>query len=243
MTSLCPSEYWGSSPLTRGKRVRGLVDDLGLRLIPAHAGKTNPANVRGRRDSAHPRSRGENSPETSDKDVVTGSSPLTRGKRSHAGHGHDRPRLIPAHAGKTACHVSGRPSQWAHPRSRGENGGRVAGLRGLRGSSPLTRGKLRLHITAAGRWRLIPAHAGKTSIRFLSRAESSAHPRSRGENRASLRRCRAALGSSPLTRGKPGGQLGGAGGRRLIPAHAGKTLRGLGHPHTGPAHPRSRGEN
>ena len=50
-------------------------------------------------------------------------------------------------------------------------------------------------------------------------------------------------GSSPLTRGKPGGRVSRFGKAGLIPAHAGKTLRSgtpacdLG------AHPRSRGEN
>ena len=57
------------------------------------------------------------------------------------------------------------------------------------------------------------------------------------DNRASL------LGSSPLTRGKPGG-----GGvtplpRRLIPAHAGKTFAATSYTTFSGAHPRSRGEN
>ena len=51
-------------------------------------------------------------------------------------------RLIPAHAGKTLHSDPSGAALEAHPRSRGENGGRVAGLRGVRGSSPLTRGKL-----------------------------------------------------------------------------------------------------
>ena len=73
----------------------------------------------------------------------------------------------------------------------------------LRGSSPLTRGKLRGdEIRAAGQ-RLIPAHAGKTSIRRRRRAESA--------------------GSSPLTRGKRVCALVQSGHDGLIPAHAGKT--------------------
>ena len=70
----------GSSPLTRGKRLDARPHTVNEGLIPAHAGKTTwPANGHPF-CAAHPRSRGENSPETSDKDVVTGSSPLTRGK-------------------------------------------------------------------------------------------------------------------------------------------------------------------
>ena len=51
------------------------------------------------------------------------------------------------------------------------------------------------------------------------------------------------VGSSPLTRGKPHGPPVGRRGRRLIPAHAGKTA--ITAPHQLPvrAHPRSRGEN
>ena len=50
----------GSSPLTRGKRaeVGGDADQVGL--IPAHAGKTPPANTPRPASWAHPRSRGEN---------------------------------------------------------------------------------------------------------------------------------------------------------------------------------------
>ena len=50
----------GSSPLTRGKPVTTLPGAVGLRLIPAHAGKTRtPAQACGS-PWAHPRSRGEN---------------------------------------------------------------------------------------------------------------------------------------------------------------------------------------
>ena len=50
----------GSSPLTRGKRLR--TDDWhdSSRLIPAHAGKTSRRRSRLSSTGAHPRSRGEN---------------------------------------------------------------------------------------------------------------------------------------------------------------------------------------
>ena len=70
----------GSSPLTRGKhgcRDRSLV---GLRLIPAHAGKTSGAVPRRAPTRAHPRSRGENQPVVQPGRLSRGSSPLTRGK-------------------------------------------------------------------------------------------------------------------------------------------------------------------
>ena len=54
---------------------------------------------------------------------------------------------------------------------------------------------------------------------------------------------RLGCGSSPLTRGKRDRPLGRADGGGLIPAHAGKTARRGGPITSGPAHPRSRGEN
>ena len=51
------------------------------------------------------------------------------------------------------------------------------------------------------------------------------------------------VGSSPLTRGKPAVLSGPSGLSRLIPAHAGKTLRVGRRRAARGAHPRSRGEN
>ena len=70
---------------------------------------------------------------------------------------------------------------------------------------------------------LIPAHAGKTFARPSTRRPLAAHPRSRGENRQHVRRHINSVGSSPLTRGKPGGEVLSVDEMRLIPAHAGKT--------------------
>ena len=70
------------------------------------------------------------------------------------------------------------------------------------GSSPLTRGKQILAKTPEIVIRLIPAHAGKTIPRSTRHGARWAHPRSRGENWAWSSIAWAALGSSPLTRGK-----------------------------------------
>ena len=93
----------------------------------------------------------------------------------------------------------------------------------LIGSSPLTRGKPGISGFDGLRCRLIPAHAGKTYRSGPSACGRPAHPRSRGENIADSAPDRSSRGSSPLTRGKPGGRVAG--------------LRGVR------AHPRSRGEN
>ena len=131
----------------------------------------------------------------------------------------------------------------AHPRSRGENSCRVEGLTGTGGSSPLTRGKLSCTACPARQWRLIPAHAGKTTNCMLFSISVWAHPRSRGENEMPRGRVHTGPGSSPLTRGKRGAEARPPGGRRLIPAHAGKTSRVRRYTPPPLAHPRSRGEN
>ena len=151
----------------------------------------------------------------------------------------------------------------AHPRSRGENLGRMFYQLAGAGSSPLTRGKLEADRIASSPNRLIPAHAGKThagagrgAVGGLIPAHAGktkqprasllsprAHPRSRGENPTCSVRCPGSSGSSPLTRGKPPTPTPLSPLKRLIPAHAGKTI--VSRPRTFGwwAHPRSRGEN
>ena len=90
---------------------------------------------------------------------------------------------------------------------------------------------------------LIPAHAGKTIIRFRQRSGRTAHPRSRGENFRASSACTSDPGSSPLTRGKRNTPRHARYFRGLIPAHAGKTYLPHGNGDSLWAHPRSRGEN
>ena len=182
--------------------------------------------MRWNRHEAHPRSRGENVGISLPEVVDWGSSPLTRGK-----HPSQQPLtgprgLIPAHAGKTFPGPSGGCELGAHPRSRGENTpvGTPAPL--VQGSSPLTRGKLRLLRAPAAAKGLIPAHAGKTYPEAVAEADPGAHPRSRGENPTLLITTPHVQGSSPLTRGKPAPVALAFFIAGLIPAHAGKTRAG-----------------
>ena len=158
----------GSSPLTRGKLDGTQCPGFRLRLIPAHAGKTTPPAGALVCVTAHPRSRGENSPTEVFRSGSTGSSPLTRGKRGLAPDARVYRRLIPAHAGKTGARSRARWPAPAHPRSRGENA--VSGPTGQMcyGSSPLTRGKLCVEAVPCVAHRLIPAHAGKTGCESSS---------------------------------------------------------------------------
>ena len=72
-----------------------------------------------------------------------GSSPLTRGKLTKVTQVTEKKGLIPAHAGKTHMYLPTGPGYPAHPRSRGENSLSTTQAGKGRGSSPLTRGKLR----------------------------------------------------------------------------------------------------
>ena len=175
--------------------------------------------------------------------TLCGSSPLTRGKRPRAPHLRAAHRLIPAHAGKTLAAPRGRRGSSAHPRSRGENVGSSSRATSCRGSSPLTRGKLRFGTLGVLVGGLIPAHAGKTRLGRRCVSASEAHPRSRGENAGMHAELWGASGSSPLTRGKlrVGSRL--VMHERLIPAHAGKTNDCPHLVQESRAHPRSRGEN
>ena len=174
---------------------------------------------------------------------MSGSSPLTRGKPGAVNRRYRSRRLIPAHAGKTTRGRAVPTIRPAHPRSRGENFTSGSLTERPTGSSPLTRGKPVMHVVQGLAGRLIPAHAGKTQNDRGVPTDETAHPRSRGENSLTPDRPSLSAGSSPLTRGKPWTQLWVRRGRRLIPAHAGKTARSRPWAGGRPAHPRSRGEN
>ena len=212
-------------------------------LIPAHAGKTKPSQPVDPQPRAHPRSRGENGRGVGRLGINEGSSPLTRGKLGSGVNDPEGPGLIPAHAGKTAYLAGISISVTAHPRSRGENRKPQNTLRGVRGSSPLTRGKRGVDGVSEGLVGLIPAHAGKTTPRRSPETSKKAHPRSRGENDA-LPGCTTGWeGSSPLTRGKRTARTMTRSWYGLIPAHAGKTVEAVSQAARCRAHPRSRGEN
>ena len=136
-----PACQWGSSPLTRGKPLHYAGIFVLIRLIPAHAGKTEAARLAPGQHGAHPRSRGENEPVELVGNSDMGSSPLTRGKPLEGLAGLLSGRLIPAHAGKTQARPWKTWAQSAHPRSRGENNALDRRKHMGEGSSPLTRGK------------------------------------------------------------------------------------------------------
>ena len=130
-----------------------------------------------------------------------------------------------------------------HPRACGANIFAVIVKYSRAGSSPRMRGKLTGHLGKLVRARIIPAHAGQTLPLCTCSRYRTDHPRACGAN---LKRCRRAAGyrgSSPRMRGK---HMVGRNGRiavRIIPAHAGQTVRMACTPLMPKDHPRACGAN
>ena len=130
----------GSSPHTRGLQPQ--LNDNGRRerIIPAHAGFTQPENIRGTPCSDHPRTRGVYVISPLAACIFGGSSPHTRGLRGDAAVGDGQGGIIPAHAGFTRLAWCLGMSVADHPRTRGVYGRLCRASRGTVGSSPHTRG-------------------------------------------------------------------------------------------------------
>ena len=91
--------------------------------------------------------------------------------------------------------------------------------------------------------RIIPAHAGQTSLRCTTRTRNTDHPRACGANAHQRGGQHAQTGSSPRMRGKRHVNVGCFKIARIIPAHAGQTASGSPSSHHMPDHPRACGAN
>ena len=227
----------------RGKRNEAQQAATLAWLIPAHAGKTVARLSMFRVLGAHPRACGENTPAWALSRERAGSSPRMRGKQGLVACWRPRRGLIPAHAGKTFLLFVFVDCIPAHPRACGENDNEIESAIREMGSSPRMRGKLLAIELPTDRTGLIPAHAGKTLIRGEYLPNGGAHPRACGENVSMVCVFGFVVGSSPRMRGKPELSAQVMHLCRLIPAHAGKTLRRAGWGILRGAHPRACGEN
>ena len=213
----------GSSPRGRGKRVSVFSVIVGLRLIPAWAGKTKDGAGVTSTPRAHPRVGGENDGNTMPLGALIG--------------------LIPAWAGKTCVTMRIGHVRTAHPRVGGENGlPQYRSVPGT-GSSPRGRGKLVGGQLVGRDPGLIPAWAGKTTMPPWSLTRRWAHPRVGGENQRGGAQCGSWEGSSPRGRGKRARPARRENMRGLIPAWAGKTHHPDRVGNERWAHPRVGGEN
>ena len=191
----------GSSPHTRGARVRSARPGRRGRIIPAYAGSTLRRNHPIRRTRDHPRIRGEHAQASHPRFWRRGSSPHTRGARPGLRCSSRRARIIPAYAGSTTLSCARRSGIRDHPRIRGEHLAATSFNSAMEGSSPHTRGA-RLGLSPGGLGaRIIPAYAGSTTHLARKCPSWTDHPRIRGEHPVDLFVAEGGGGSSPHTRG------------------------------------------
>ena len=129
-----------------------------------------------------------------------------------------------------------------HPRSRGEYSRTLRPSLRCRGSSPLSRGILRLIQLHNGSMGIIPALAGNTCSLLASVGQSPDHPRSRGEYKHLHATETGRDGSSPLSRGIRTRVSASGNSSGIIPALAGNTVSRGNIVSRKWDHPRSRGE-
>ena len=112
-----------------------------------------------------------------------------------------------------------------HPRSCGEYIHQSAFIAVWKGSSPLMRGIHYIELNGECEIRIIPAHAGNTFTILEAEKLCKDHPRSCGEYYIADLIVSITCGSSPLMRGIRPRSLFPEQSARIIPAHAGNTLK------------------
>ena len=110
----------GSSPRMRGTQELGLLLGHERRIIPAHAGNSDPAPVSAAILADHPRACGELRSAISTPQWMHGSSPRMRGTRESCRYPATWWRIIPAHAGNSFAPLVVVIEQPDHPRACGE---------------------------------------------------------------------------------------------------------------------------
>ena len=155
----------GSPPRMRGKRKEVSHGRKGIRITPAHAGKTRTFASSPLSQPDHPRACGENARKLFRERLGLGSPPRMRGKRLCPPCVVGFARITPAHAGKTEGHVRRSGGNADHPRACGENPKTFAASGTVIGSPPRMRGKRLQPGRRELRVRITPAHAGKTPLR------------------------------------------------------------------------------
>ena len=213
----------GSSPLSRGIRLKSPSLSQRIRIIPALAGNTRSKKKVKHSPTDHPRSRGEYGRHIDTQIYRLGSSPLSRGIRPPARYLPRQAGIIPALAGNTVTQAVTLCSASDHPRSRGEYLREIRDAAANGGSSPLSRGIRMIPTPSEWLGRIIPALAGNTAALDLPGTDRQDHPRSRGEYDVAELSAAPLPGSSPLSRGIPGQPARRRSGPGIIPALAGNT--------------------
>ena len=152
----------GSPPRMRGKPRAKAYMSAPLRITPADAGKTFPAERLPAPPWDHPRGCGENTVSRDFYDDLIGSPPQVRGKHEMSTAVAAGKRITPAGAGKTMGYYV---------------------IRCPQGSPPQVRGKPQRVLSMISPERITPAGAGKTQVLADGGNTDEDHPRRCGENR------------------------------------------------------------
>ena len=174
-------ELEGSPPPMRGKAVRSIDQRKAVGITPAHAGKSRRSMRATTKCKDHPRPCGEKTGVGRSVPIMVGSPPPMRGKVHHADMPPCRPRITPAHAGKSKGKALAKPCGWDHPRPCGEKSSYSPCLVAAVGSPPPMRGKGILELTGTASIRITPAHAGKSLLLLAVFFGHEDHPRPCGE--------------------------------------------------------------
>ena len=172
-----------------------------------------------------------------------GSSPHARGA-PHLADVDPAPRgIIPACAGSTPPMSGHTEGPRDHPRMRGEHFFNLSALHSAPGSSPHARGALGRRFEQHGEGGIIPACAGSTDLKVISRRDLRDHPRMRGEHLSAMSVIHAPAGSSPHARGARRYVSDPIDAAGIIPACAGSTPAQRPQVAHNRDHPRMRGEH
>ena len=233
----------GSSPHARGAQFLKCCARYAYRIIPACAGSTFGPASGGMRGGDHPRMRGEHHTLPMSTQLHEGSSPHARGARLRCPGTPKGRGIIPACAGSTfsisvLCIVLR-----DHPRMRGEHWDDDSSNTAKEGSSPHARGALGRRFEQHGEGGIIPACAGSTDLKVISRRDLRDHPRMRGEHLSAMSVIHAPAGSSPHARGARGAVSVPIDAAGIIPACAGSTPAQRPQVAHNRDHPRMRGEH
>ena len=157
-------DFCGSSPRMRGTLLVLGHETLELRIIPAHAGNTQEQRRWISVMTDHPRACGEHGSFRVRRTSNSGSSPRMRGTPAYRESHNRTSRIIPAHAGNTRPPPGRTTAPPDHPRACGEHPAVAIAVPTMGGSSPRMRGTPGTTLVDGTYCRIIPAHAGNTSI-------------------------------------------------------------------------------
>ena len=153
-------------------------------ITPAHAGNRKYIRRMNTADRDHPRTCGEQSARKTEWNFSRGSPPHMRGTGQSPKAAASDNRITPAHAGNSISPARRSWSPWDHPRTCGEQPGRLHGHLFYIGSPPHMRGTgedIAYFTSPVG---ITPAHAGNSLVQNNFKTTSRDHPRTCGEQTA-----------------------------------------------------------